>query len=340
VAQYAHDLAQTRANKALQLYQSGRNKEAEKDLVAVVALFEALHRDHPREHEYLKDLSIAHHTLGTVHLNAERLPQAKKELTRALELRRQLVREHGGVAEYQELLAGTLATLAQYHWHVKDRAEAAKQYAEARKTFERLAEEHPDQPAFTVGLAQVAFNQALFAFDGDELKAALGHFTKSADLTEGLLKKGVEGDRAGGIWMQSRRWRVRVLTGLGRFEEAVKEWEHVFELVNDDELRAILRPSYALSLARAGDHVRAAAEAQKAGAVKDEKTRLMLARAWAVCLKALKAVADERQRERLAKQYAGQAMKLLGGVKAGRRRELEKDADFEALRGRPEWKSE
>jgi hypothetical protein len=57
-----------------------------------------------------------------------------------------------------------------------------------------------------------------------------------------------------------------------------------------------------------------------------------------LCLKVLGGIEDAGRRERLAKRYAAQAMKLVRKLPEARRRALEKDNDFEALRGRPEWK--
>jgi tetratricopeptide (TPR) repeat protein len=205
VAQFTHDLAQARANRALLFYQAGKLDQAEQDFLAVLPLFQALHDDHPGEHEYLKDLSIAHHTLGIVCLATKRPARARKALERALELRRQLVKEHGDVPEYHDLLAGSLATLAQYHWQRGERGEAARRYAEAREMFEALVKEHPDQPAFSVRLARIAFNQGLFAVAGGQRQEALTAFTRGAEAAEAVISKGIRGEEVNELWLVCRR---------------------------------------------------------------------------------------------------------------------------------------
>jgi tetratricopeptide (TPR) repeat protein len=340
VAQYQHDLAQCRANLAVQHLQAGKIEDAEKGFLAVLPKFEKLWRDHPREHVYLKDLSITHHTLGILYLGSKRPAQAKKALEKALTLRQQLVREHGGVPEYHELLAGTQATLGNYSWQMGDRAAASKAYAQARKKFEELANKYPAQVGFVVSLAQIAFNQGLLAAEKGDHKEALAAFRTCATTAEGLLRRRVRQEQASQFWLNARRSRAHLFSGLGRHAEALAEWDRINKLV-DVETRDLLRAPYALALARSGDHARAAEHllpALEKKAVPPGRL-LALARVHAVCLSAaLAREKDKDERERLAKKYAGQAVRLLERAGKPARGIAEKHADFKALRERPEWK--
>jgi tetratricopeptide (TPR) repeat protein len=290
-------------------------------------------------HCYLKDLSIAHHTLGILYLDTKRPAQAKTALAKALALREQLVREHGGVPEYHEMLAMTQATLGNYHWTRGERAEAGKAYAQARRTFEALVKKYPAQAGFAVNLAQVAFNQGLLAAEKGDHKEALAQLAACAATAEGLLRRGVRQEQASEFWLKARRQRADLLSGRGRHPEALAEWDRIHKVVGA-EGRDLLRIPYARALARSGAHARAAEHVRAALEMKlSARGLLAVARVHALCLSAvLSGEKDKDERERLARKYAGEAVRLIEKAGEPARRVARKDPDFKALRERPEWK--
>src|SRR5207247_1908917 len=67
----------------------------------------------------------------------------------------------------------------------------------------------------------------------------------------------------------AHRGRAQALDNLGRHADALKDWDRAVELTDDTQLQALFRFQRARSLARAGEHARAVAEANALAAAKD-----------------------------------------------------------------------
>src|SRR5262249_52282843 len=132
--------------------------------------------------------------------------------------------------------------------------------------------------------------------------------------------------------------QARTLTRQKRHAEAVAVWDGALRVVSGDA-RPDFQSSRAATLARAGDHARATAQADEVarGAALPGQILLGLARAYTLSAAAVRQDAQlaAADRDRLAEQYAARAVQMLArGQEVGHRwnlQTLKDDAEVAAL---------
>src|SRR5207244_6824059 len=85
VPDYRRELARCHTELALQLEETNR-KDAEDHLRKALSIWEALRKEFPAIPEDLYGHASSHHWLGSILMNAGRLPEAEPELRNALAL--------------------------------------------------------------------------------------------------------------------------------------------------------------------------------------------------------------------------------------------------------------
>jgi tetratricopeptide (TPR) repeat protein len=181
-----------------------------------------------------------------------------------------------------------------------------------------------------------------------KLESALESFEECLEIVEALLEEAPDDARA--------RFRLVVVLGgkgftllnMKKFEEAISFFRKAMEYESRPEGLNTLRVRIAYCMARSGDHESAAAEIEKCVPEQREADPYNVGCALAVCSGA--AARDEsltpEERSKRAEDYAKQAVACIGRAidqadASGRpelRRRLEEDADFEAVRGREDFR--
>jgi hypothetical protein len=167
-------------------------------------------------------------------------------------------------------------------------------------------------------------------------------------LAEAALRREPSHFMARGITLNAHGARAQNYQALGRWADAITDWDRVIELTDDAGPRWVRRVLRAMNLASAGEHARAAAEADDLAA--DQRATgegaWGLAIAYARSLRAARS--DSRlpsaERDALAKRYALRAVALLRKLQtegyfkdAGRAKGLRTDEDLKALADRDDF---
>jgi tetratricopeptide (TPR) repeat protein len=179
----------------------------------------------------------------------------------------------------------------------------------------------------------VNYGNALRAHDRTE--EALESFAKAIALLEGNLTQDSQ-EPLDRLFLRNAHWsRARALTDLGRYGEAVHDLDLAIEL-DEGPSRPFYQLHRAICLARAGEHAKAAAEANALSAIEPHTagSSYNLACVFSLC----SAGVDDDARQQM--QYAGRAMELLKKALAAGFTDaahLKQDTDLAALRDRTDF---
>jgi hypothetical protein len=168
-------------------------------------------------------------------------------------------------------------------------------------------------------------------------ETSVEYFDKSIALLEPLVKHDPRLATERRFLRNAHLGRALALVELARHADAVKDWDRALELNSVPGDEPELRASRAQSLARAGGHVNAVAEANALAAAK-EVTGDTLYDLACVCALASTAVKDNAQ---LQDQYAARAVELLRQAVAKGYKDidhLKKDDDLKPLRQREDFR--
>jgi serine/threonine protein kinase/tetratricopeptide (TPR) repeat protein len=342
VANYQHGIASGAFSLALVYQATGRQDLAETTYEQARTILAGLVRDHPTVTEHHNNLAKVHNNLGTLYTDRGRLAEARAAYQKAIAIRQSLVNKHPLVVSFAEDLGAVAYNLGDLLLERLDEPAAALDcYTQAIDTLEAALKPH--EGVGTAGRERSdprAVPRTWFAVAARELK----------------------GERLGGtreFLCKARGHRAIALGQLGRHLEALSDWERAFAL--DDgtmriallfrrggTLNAVRRDS--LSLARQGEHARAAAAAEAL-----EKQPFLPADAFydlasVHSLSSAAVRADARlplaERDRLAEQHAARAIGLLGKAQTAnlfadpaRLELLKKDSNLEPLRSRADFQN-
>jgi tetratricopeptide (TPR) repeat protein len=258
-----------------------------------------------------------------------------------------LIGDNPGIAKYQSDLAATHNVAGGAYRAMNKPVEELASYQRALAIQEGLVKKHPKITDHHLNLAGSYVNLANLQRTSD-WKAALGHLNEAVELLQRLLKTEPDHTTARRFLRNAYRGRAGLYDEQSQPAAAAQDWEQALAL-EDGPARISTGRSLSLSLARAGQHQKAAATAEgvsqesKGGAVLYD-----LAKAYAISVGA--ATRDESmkldERTKLSDAYAAKALTLLHrAAKAGyfgqpkQVNELEADADFDSLRSQPDFRS-
>jgi tetratricopeptide (TPR) repeat protein len=338
VPEYRQDMASILSNLSNVLRHQQRLPESESAIREALAVRQKLVADFPDLTEHRQSLAASYHNLGIFLLDRDQIPAAEAELRHALKLYRDLATASPNEPELQVQLGITLNQIGNVCYSTKRYDEAETAYRDALERYRTLAK---SVPAYGVDVAFGYDNLGNIQTDRRQLAAALESYTKALDLARPIMAKDDRGPRVRSVVRNAHWGRADVLAKLGRYAEAVPEWDKMLELFPDVPDRQNFRLQRAESLARSGDPTRAEAEAESvadsAGA-----TGSMLYEA--ACI-AVSASAGLKDRPAEAERWAARAVLWLGRAKdAGffKAREqiehLKTDPELAGIRGREDFK--
>jgi serine/threonine-protein kinase len=331
--QYAYGLAGTLNSLGIHHQLSQRRPEALRAYEEARDLGRRLTHDHPDVPAYTELLAIILVNLGDQYREVGRGKEALQALEEARDQNRQLVTAHPNVPRYAERLAATFNNLGVLHFYAGRKAQAKQDHEEALVLRRRLTHDYPDVPEYAMNFGGCYCNIGDILRDQGQLAAALDYYDQALRIFQDVVRKYSRNQDAEDWLIEGHKGRARTLGQMGRHAEAAAEWGHASERERGPH-KDFLRLRRAASLARAGRSAEAAGEVDAVTAA----ARLPPNRLYdAACVYAVAAVPDDRAHTEI---YAARAIALLGhAVQAGFKdfALLRKDADLNALRGRPDF---
>jgi serine/threonine-protein kinase len=331
---HRQELARGHHNLGNLLKRVGRQPEAEKQLRAAVAEFEGLAVAHPQVPAYRLELAGSHNGLRTLLAALRKVPEAEKEYRAALAELAGLVAEHPRAPAYRWELAASHLNLGEL-LALEKSPEAEKEYRAAVIEYERLTAEHPQVPAYAVELAVSYGSFGNLLNDRRQPVDAIAWFAKAINTLEGAMSK-LGGEVTGREFLrESYRGRAQALAKLGRYSEAIGDWDRALDL-DDGSAGPSIRAGRAKTLVEAGEVVRASAAAEellKTGTLNGDVLYDI------ACLFSL---ANAKAKEPAqAERYAGRAVSVLREAVAkgyANLQHMKKDTGLDPLRQRDDFK--
>jgi serine/threonine-protein kinase len=343
VPAYQNDLANTHNNLGILLTALGQRPEALQEYQQARTLQQKLVQSHPDVPEYQNDLASTHNNLSMLLSVLGQLPQALQEYQQARTLRLKLVQRYPDVPAYQNDLAGTHNNLGALLGALGQRPEALQEFRQARTLQQKLVQTRPDVPDYAVRLARTCFNCTLLLLQLNRPAEALAVLDEGLHQADRLGKLDPKNPMSATFLLFGLPRRAALLTRLGHGQQADADWDRVLKIAPVAR-RAGLRLQRAASRARAGDYLRAAAEANNLAAAEAAADTLYNL----ACIHALNAGSAARaaarplpERETRSEQFASAAVALLHrAVKAGYKdaEHMARDIDLDALRQRDDFK--
>jgi tetratricopeptide (TPR) repeat protein len=264
-------------------------------------------------------------------------PAAEQAFRGALEIREQLVAEFPAVPSYRGELAESLNGLGVL-LHVLGQWPAAEQACQrALEIREKLVADFPSVPQYRRELAGSAVNFGNFLEDQEKPEASLVWFARAIALLAPLVEREPRLITERLFLRNAHLGRATALDRLARHVDAVKDWDRALALCAEPTVKQYLGCARLRSLARAGEHARAVADANALAAGKGV-TGGNLYDLAGVCALAAAAVKEDA---RLQDRYAARAVELLRQAVARGYQDVErlnKDRDLDALRQREDFR--
>lgn len=335
IPKYRQELARCHASLASlrrELHESAKAEVSMQDALEIAAPLAA---EFPKDSGYRAELGSYYGMLGVIAKDQGSWSEAEEAFRKALAIAEGLAADFPNVPDYRIQMARVHNDLGTVLMHVGRRSDAEQQYRHALDIQIPLAAEFPSVPARRLELSATYVNLGNLLVD-QQAADSLGWYTKAIDLLAPL----VAGDPrlvAERLFLRNaHRGRAVALDLLARPAEAVKDWDEAINL-DAGPARPGLRMSRALSLARAGDHAKAFAEATALAQSRDADGATLYQLAC-ICACSSAAAKDDAT---LRGQYANRAAELLREAIAKGYKDIEhlrKDDDLKALRERDDYK--
>jgi serine/threonine-protein kinase len=318
-------------------------KKAETPLRQSIEILERGTKKAPENPEWKNLLGKAHNSLALVLENLNRYDEAAKEFEKALEYKRALASDFPRVPEYQSSLANTLNSVGIMYRERRESSKAEASFREALAIRDRIAAEETGSFESMLSVAGSCCNIGMALSDQEKFEPSLPYFERAIKTLNELLVKEPRLAQAKNFLRNSHQARARVYMALGRYPEAIADWDKAVEF-DPGPFRPAYRSLRALALAHTGDFGQALAQADELRKVPNLHGQPLFELA---CVYSLAAGALEKgsykppDGSRTAKQCVEDAIALL---KLAARRQylhrvrLEKDTDLDPLRGRDEFR--
>jgi tetratricopeptide (TPR) repeat protein len=278
--------------------------------------------------------------LAQVHHAADQQTHAQQACEEAIRIQEPLTQQFAAVPHYRSDLARAYHQLGIILLAQKKRDSADKAFLKELDLWQRLAAAHSEEPEFLLGLGSCCYFLGMEAGAAKHAEEALAcWYTKVVRVL--APKPTLSADIS--VTLRNAYWkRAQTHVSLRQFKEALADWEQTLELAAKSE-RAWFRLYRAETLARAGDHSVAAAEAadlaRKAGKSGEALFRLAKLLALAATAATQDARVNMEGRHRLANKYAAEALTLLKACQGvgyfkvtSARAQLQNDPDLAAVR--------
>jgi serine/threonine protein kinase/tetratricopeptide (TPR) repeat protein len=354
VADHVKDLAGILSSLGNFYSGAGRSTEAEASYQRAIEIFRQFSTAHPDVPEYRQGLAEGLSSLGNLYLRTGRIAEAESLYQRVLAIREAPVTAYPDDFVHRDELANDHNILGICYSHTGRRAEAEASYRRALAIDEKLVASYPDQIEAAISLGGVCCNLGGLLEKHGEPAAALEWCARAIAALEAVLRRDARHTTAREFLRNSYNARAEALSRLGRHAEALADCDRARPL-DDDAGHEDCRRILALVLARAGDHRRAAAEAEAlagsgkpAGVTRPGSRDYALARALS---RAARAAGEDAglappDRAALAGRHAARAARLLGQARAAGYFAnpydliaLNREPDFDPLRPRADFQA-
>jgi serine/threonine protein kinase/Tfp pilus assembly protein PilF len=182
-------LANAHYNLAILLNEMGRDDESVTEYRTAIQVHQALVRDFPQWHDYVRRLSNCLINLSHLLAQTEAEEEAEQLLLRGLEIQEKLTRDFPSIPEYKKYLARTLSTLASFYADQDKSEQARATYQRTVQVRQRLVETYPEFPDYLRDLGSIYNNFAFFEFRSGNLAAAVDKFRQALKIQEPLVHK-------------------------------------------------------------------------------------------------------------------------------------------------------
>jgi serine/threonine-protein kinase len=239
IPQYRLELASSQGSFGQFLTQVGELPAARRVIEQARGHFQKLADTYPDVADYRLNLARTHWDLGRILWRMNQFPAARQAFEQAIALEQKLVNEHRKVPGYRQELAVTFEDLGSLLWQLDLDREAMRAHRQALALQQGLVDDFPDNRAYRVDLAGSLCNlgKALAPINAKE---ALPHLDKAQELLRVVLKQQPRNETAR-QFLRNTIWnRAAALDLLGRYPEALADWDEAFQLDNGPN-RATLR---------------------------------------------------------------------------------------------------
>jgi serine/threonine-protein kinase len=311
---YQENLASSHNNLGNVSWAKGQRDRAGAAWQMALTIRAELARRQPTSTAYQQALAMSHYNLGFFYHITKQPAEAEKHWRAALTVRERVAREHPAVPDHQQVVAATYNQLGNLYNDLKRIDESAAMYRHAADLLEKLVAEHPAFPEFAVELGGVYCNLGHRLLNKGDERQASEWYDRAHQTLEGVLQRDPQNATAQEYLFRSCVGRTNRLNELKRYAEAVAVWDRALQR-DRGTYRDKYRRGRAQTLALAGDHARATAEADELARAPDLPGPAHWTLAFAFALSA-DAVAkdtslDAAERGRRAEQYAARAVQLL-----------------------------
>jgi len=341
-----HTLAGIYSHLVVLYRQTGDLDKAEAAFVKCKALSEDLLAGDPRDVKALTLLAACHGNVGLVYGAKGSTREAEAAYQKAVELYQQLSRRDPEVVSLQKSLAQAHNNLGLLYAQTRQSDEAGVHYRQSLALNKAVFDDHPRVAAFRVELGGSYSNMAAHVRRTRSAEASLEWTARAIDTLGPALEQDARSLTARFFLFDALMGRGYALVGLGRREDAARDWRQMLELSEGqpDIRMRLYRP---LALAFLGEHARATAEIETLVTEGHTQGRNPLLFAKVHSLSSA-AAADARlppaEQEQLADRYGGRAVELLRKAQAagffqdpGQLPQLKESKDFNAIRSRPDF---
>jgi len=319
VPEYVNTLAFIHYNLGL-LHQRGKQlAQARAAYGAAMKIYEHLTAVHPRVPQYHLDLAKTCFNLARVYRLEGKPDDSVAMLQKTVALQKRFVAAFPTVPGYKHDLAMSYHNLGALYWMTHRFTMADAAYDAAISILERLAAEAEHVTSYSATLGGVYCSKGILLCRRGEPQAALHWYGKAVRRLGKLLQREPRLTEARLALGRTYSGRAEAYAMLKRHAEAVAQYSEALKLTEGPARNAV-RMFRAMALAHSGDHARAAAEAEAVASANEGDGEALNAVAYIFVRAAHAAGRDEslteRNRARLAEQYAARAIALLAKAQA------------------------
>jgi tetratricopeptide (TPR) repeat protein len=274
--------------------------------------------------------------------------KAEKAYSKGVEILNKLAGEILSIPNYQSDLAKCYSGLGVLYAITKNEEKSKSGFDKAVELWERLTKNYPGEIEFIHGLSTTWVQIGNMAKAKGKPKDAVFWYTRAVNYIDAKHQQQRENARIK-IVLRSAHWmRAETLTLQGPYpkaqedwKRALEDWKRALELTPEGE-RPFIQLARATAMARSGKHEEATKEASTLLETRKGGALYRLAVVYSL---SAAAVADPKERQELAEQYASRAVALLASAKKNgyfktpaNRAAIQNDADLKSLRDRPDFK--
>jgi tetratricopeptide (TPR) repeat protein len=340
-AVYQGQLARTYYDLGLLYHSQGRSRaQVEPVLRKALSVLEKLAGKQPLSPSDRQTQGEIYYALGNVYHNSGALDEALTAYAQSLAVREKLAGEHPDVDAYDRDVAHSLAGLGAITFGLGRPKEARDYHKKALEIRERLVKLHPTITRYAADLGSSYRALGNQTQGKQKRQEKVEWFSKAIAVLEALLKREPRDFEARENLSVSYALRARAYIQLGRYSDALADWEHAEEW-NRGPNRSF-RLGKGETLARLDRYQQAIATVAPIPQKKlAPAQQIELARVFTLSAQAVRRDTQlpAGQRDKLVEEYAGRAVALLAQAE-GTGHALDRiktDPDFDSLRGRKDF---